>query len=192
MEIKNELPEEIVLREDETVIKIIGRSFLSFIMTRIIPGIIGLFILIGILDAVIIYYVGDLLALLAPGQSIQIIIFLDILLLVIGIPLLVLASILGPKYCESHRYILTNKRVIFFKKFVIITRRDIDYERITDFVVLQGPFGRWKNYGDIKPVTAGVEFMLGLGGVINAFNGVTDPYNVKKEIMKIIQKYKKD
>ena len=189
---QDQLPEEIVLRDEETIEKTFTRSYLSYVMTRIIPGIIGLIVCFVIVNLFITYYVGDILSILAPGQSTQIIIFIDILLCIIGIPLLVLAFILGPQYCRSHLYIATSKRVIFFKKFIIISRRDIDWERITDFVVLQGPIGRWQNYGDIRPVTAGIEFMCGLGGVLNSFNGIIDPYNTKKEIMKIFQKYRKD
>jgi len=192
MENNTEIPEEIVLRDDESVEKIIGRSYLSFIMTRIIPGIIALVILLLIIDGVVLIYAADFVAIFAPGQAIPIVIFLTVLILSIGIPALILATFLGRPYCKAHVYMLTNKRLIFFKKFGIITRRDIDYDRITDFVVMQGVIGRWKNYGDIRPVTAGVEFMLGLGGVINSFNGVIDPYNVKKEIMKIYKKYRKD
>ena len=192
MENNIEIPEEIVLREDETVEKILGRSYLSFIMTRILPGAVFLIIILLGVSFGILYYAADFVAILAPGQSIAIVIFLISLILGLGVTLLILAIILGRPYCKAHVYMLTNKRLIFFKKYAIITRRDIDYDRITDFVVMQGPIGRWKNYGDIRPVTAGVEFMLGLGGVINSFNGVIDPYNVKKEIMKIYQKYRKD
>jgi len=192
MENNTEIPEEIVLREDESVEKILGRSYLSFIMTRIVPGAVFLVIILLGVSFGILYYAADLVTILAPGQSIAIVIFFICLILGIGVTLLVLAIVLGRPYCKAHVYMLTNKRLIFFKKFAIITRRDIDYERITDFVIMQGPIGRWKNYGDIRPVTAGVEFMLGLGGVINSFNGVIDPYNLKKEIMKIYQKYRKD
>ncbi|MHC1591242.1 MAG: PH domain-containing protein [Candidatus Helarchaeales archaeon] len=116
-------------------------------------------------------------------------IFFDsIILLFVVIPIIILAAAFSPLYCKAHKYIITNKRIILFRKFITISRRDIWFDRITDLLVIQGPFGRWKKYGDLQPITSGME--AGMVQLFGSILGIKDPYENKKKIMKVIQKNK--
>ena len=63
-------------------------------------------------------------------------------------------------YRRSHKYFVTNYRVIMSKKFLSKEEREIMYDRITDVHIKQGIFGRIFNYGTIIPISASG---LGLG-----------------------------
>lgn len=179
--IQEELPSEIKLREDETVQKMYHRSTISFYLGTLIPGAIGglIFVVIGAFS-IIISVLGAIQSLIPAWNSFYI--FIVVFIFIIYALIVGLAAFLGKPYCEGHRYIITSRRIILFKKFIVITRRDIEFKQVTDYLVLQGVLGRWRNYGDIQPVTAGMEF--GLSQIIHSFKGLTDPYEVKKEIQK--------
>lgn len=53
----------------------------------------------------------------------------------------------------SHRYTLTNLRIIFVGGALVRKERVIKYEAITDLDGTQGPLGRMLNYGTLIPVT---------------------------------------
>lgn len=175
------LPPEINLRNDETIKKIYNRSTVSFYFGTLLPGAIGGLIIVIVATSSIILSILSALQGLITGVN-NFYIFLVVLIFVIYALIISLAAVFGKQYCEGHVYVITDKRIILFKKFIVITRRDVEFNQITDYLVLQGILGRWKNYGDIQPVTAGVEF--GLAQVIHSFKGLTDPYAVKKEIQK--------
>ena len=63
-------------------------------------------------------------------------------------------------YRRSHKYFVTNYRVIMSKKFLSREEREIMYDQITDVHIEQGIFGRIFNYGTIIPISASG---LGLG-----------------------------
>lgn len=190
-----EIPKEIVLGEREAIEKVYGRTKISFIMSGILPGIIIGAVLICIMEVVLSVFI--FLPLLSPIFAIfgvtplallPLAIALNIIVLSIYFGLIILAFFVAGPYTQSHRFILTNERIILYMKFIIILRRDLWYDKITDLTVLQGPFGRWKNYGAIQPITAGIE--MGLAQFIHAFKGVANPYDLKKELMKIVNKYR--
>ena len=181
----DEIPREIILREGESIQKIYGRSYLSFIMNAIIPSLIGGLIFIIFLEFSLIYSLLLSLEMIIPSWM-DLLVMLNVLIFLIFIAIIILATLLGKPYCNGHKYLITNKRIILFKKFVIITRRDVYFDKLTDLLVVQGIIGRWKNYGDIQPITSGVEF--GITQLIHSFRGITDPYKVKKELNQIIKK----
>lgn len=181
----DELPAEINLKDDELVQKIYQRSVISFYLGTLLPGAIGGLVFVAIGAFSIIVSVLGAMQMLIPSMQDFYIFLVVIIFSIYGI-VIVFAAIIGKPYVLGHKYIITNKRIILFKKFIIITRRDIQFDKITDYLVLQGVLGRWKNYGDIQPITAGMEF--GLSQLINSFKGLTDPYAVKKEIQKFTQK----
>ncbi|NHI91939.1 MAG: hypothetical protein EAX96_05510 [Candidatus Lokiarchaeota archaeon] len=182
-----EIPKEINLREGETIQKVYNRSYISFLLSTVIPSaIFGTIILVVSIFSMIYSLLTSLQILIPAWQNLYTLIIVFLFSLIIG--LIILAIVLGKYYCASHVYLITSKRIILFKKFIIITRRDVEFDKITDYLVIQGIFGRWKNYGDIQPVTAGVEF--GLSQIIHSFRGITDPYAVKKEIQRITENNK--
>ncbi|MBS7647275.1 MAG: PH domain-containing protein [Candidatus Bathyarchaeia archaeon] len=74
----------------------------------------------------------------------------------------VLMLLLGYFYVRGHLYILTNRRIILFRKFVMISVRELTYHEITDLIVNQGPLARWLNYGSITPLSPGVRGLYAL------------------------------
>jgi len=63
---------------------------------------------------------------------------------------------IGYFYVRGHLYILTNRRIILFRKFVTISIREVAYKEITDVIVNQGPIARILNYGSVTPLSPGV------------------------------------
>mgnify|MGYP002153795287 FL=1 len=68
----------------------------------------------------------------------------------------VLVATIGYFYVQGHLYILTNRRIILFRKFVTISLREITYSEITDIILNQGPIARLLNYGSVTPLSPGV------------------------------------
>lgn len=54
---------------------------------------------------------------------------------------------------RSHRFLLTNLRILFRGGVVVHRERQLRYEAITDLDSHQGPFGRLFGYGTLIPVT---------------------------------------
>jgi len=77
------------------------------------------------------------------------IVFLFILVLAV-------ALFIGYFYVRGHLYVLTNRRIILYRKFVTISIREVAYKEITDMMVNQGPIARILNYGSITPLSPGV------------------------------------
>ncbi|MHA1143132.1 MAG: hypothetical protein ACTSRW_00155 [Candidatus Helarchaeota archaeon] len=186
------IPEEISLNGDESIELTYSRNLTSYILTRIIPGIFFVLLLFIILNFIMSLFFFTLIT--YSGFSIilylQVTFVINVTLLSIFFPIILLAIIFARAYCNSHIYIVTNKRIIIFRKFIIITRRDVWFDRISDLLVIQGPVGRWKKYGEIQPLTPGLE--VGMAQVLHSFLGISSPYESKKEIIKIIQKYRKE
>ncbi|MEM2439795.1 MAG: PH domain-containing protein [Candidatus Bathyarchaeia archaeon] len=68
----------------------------------------------------------------------------------------ILIALVGYFYVKGHLYILTDKRIIMFRKFITVSVRELAYNEITDIIVNQGPIARWLNYGSIIPLSPGV------------------------------------
>ncbi|MEM2970827.1 MAG: PH domain-containing protein [Candidatus Bathyarchaeia archaeon] len=65
-------------------------------------------------------------------------------------------ALVGYFYVQGHLYILTNHRIILYRKFITISVREIAYPEITDLIMNQGPIARTLNYGSIAPLSPGV------------------------------------
>ncbi len=168
------IPKEIKFFEGEEILLAYRRKYISFLIIVIIAGIISM----GIMSSIYFFLMMN---------SSDFVNFLGILLLLIISSIIFLSAILGIWYTRSHRFYLTNERIIIYKKFVSIAIRDVWFERITDFIVDQGPIGRIANYGNIVPITAGIE-IAGLAMAFLSFLGVEDPYKVREDIQDIKQK----
>jgi len=92
---------------------------------------------------------------------------------------------LGYIYVKGHRYIVTNDRIIMFRKFIGILMRTVTHDKITDLIVNQGPIGRLCNYGRVSPITAGV--IMPMGVAIFSISGVRNPYEVRDSIAKLVK-----
>jgi len=68
----------------------------------------------------------------------------------------VFTALVGYFYVQGHLYILTDRRIIIFRKFITISVREIAYSEITDIIMNQGPFARILNYGSVTPLSPGV------------------------------------
>jgi len=85
---------------------------------------------------------------------------------------LILAAALGivliELYRRSHRYFITNYRIIMRKGFISREERDLIYDRITDVYVSQSLLGRIFNFATVIPITAsgfGMGEEMGMAGV---------------------------
>lgn len=65
-------------------------------------------------------------------------------------------ALVGYFYVQGHLYILTNRRIILFRKFITISVREVAYSEITDIIVNQGPIARILDYGSVAPLSPGV------------------------------------
>lgn len=57
-------------------------------------------------------------------------------------------------YRKSHKYYLTNRRILIHFSFISVKERDVMYSKVDDLVVQQGIFGRVFKFGTIIPISA--------------------------------------
>jgi len=163
------VPREVSIAPNEKVLMVLGRSYISFVTLATV----GLAIL-WVITTIINFYIPEehrwiMFPLLA-------VCFLILPPLIYG---------LGYFYVKGHRYIITNERIIMFRKFIGILLRTVTHDKITDLIVNQGPIGRLCNYGRIFPVTAGM--IMPVGGFIFSISGVRNPYEVRDCIARLVQ-----
>lgn len=163
------IPKEVSIAPREKVLIVLGRSYVSFVTLATV----GLVIL-WVSTATINFYV--------PPEHQWIMSPLLVFCFLI-LPLLVYG--LGYFYVKGHRYIITNERIVMFRKFIGILLRTVTHDKITDLIVNQGPIGRLCNYGRISPVTAGM--IMPVGGFIFSISGVRNPYEVRDRIAKLVE-----
>ena len=166
------MPKEVTLAPNEKVLIVLGRVYVSFAVIVTI----GLTVLAIILSII---WVG-----VGPSIPADIIYSLYLFSLFCFICLPILLYGLGYFYAKGHRYIITNHRIIMFRKFIGIIIRSVACDKITDIIVSQGPFGRIFNYGSISPMTAGVTMPFGLA--ILSLSGLRNPYEVRDGITKLL------
>lgn len=159
------VPKEITLAPDEKVLMVLGRVYVSF----------AVIVTVGLIILSIILLIAT--PFLPAG-----IIYPLYLFCFVCLPILLYG--LGYFYAKGHRYIITNHRIIMFRKFIGILIRSVTGDKITDIVVSQGPFGRIFNYGGISPMTAGITMPFGMA--ILSLSGVRNPYEVRDSIAKLI------
>jgi hypothetical protein len=148
MIIEETVPPQVSLLQDEKIIMRLQRRYAS-IFTSIIS-----FIATALLVSL-----GSIIRNLAQyAQSMEAFfwIFLYIIIIIGFACLFALMALVGYFYVRGHLYILTNRRIILFRKFITISVREIAYSEITDIIMNQGPIARILNYGSITPLSPGV------------------------------------
>jgi len=163
------VPREVSTAPDEKILMVLGRSYISFVTLATV----GLLVLGGILAAMNFYL---------PIEHKWIMFPLLVLYFLILSPLL---YGLGYIYVKGHRYIITNERIVMFRKFIGILLRTVNHDKITDLIVNQGPIGRLCNYGRVSPITAGM--IMPMGAAIFSISGVRNPYEVRDNIAKLVK-----
>jgi hypothetical protein len=147
MTIEESIPSQVSLLQDEKIIMRLQRRYAS-IFTSILSFIAtALLISLGSITRNLAQY----------AQSMEAFFWLFIYLIIIGFAcFFALMALVGYFYVRGHLYILTNRRIILFRKFITISVREIAYSEITDIIMNQGPIARILNYGSITPLSPGV------------------------------------
>ncbi len=118
------------------------------------------------------------------------------IILVVGGCILAIVLLIGYFYVKGHLYVVTNKRILVFRKFIGITVREVAYREVTDIVVNQGPLARLLNYGSVSPMSPGVRtpytlpypFMRrGFVGPRVSLKDVSDPCEVASNLYGLIR-----
>lgn len=163
--IEDKIPSQISISENEEVKMVLRRKFISILFIGIIA-----IIIISLIVGIIVYaYLGNIE------------IFLLVFLTPIGV-VIALLFLLGYPYTNGHRYIVTNRRIIIYKKFISITIRDISLINITDLILQVGIFGRIFGYGTIFPISAGLEAAIGPGLFIQ-LSGISNVFETRNNIL---------
>jgi hypothetical protein len=73
-------------------------------------------------------------------------------------------------YRRTHKYYVTNFRIISAKEFITHEYREVTFDKISDIVLKQGVLGRVFGFGSLIPITAsgfglGSDFSMAGGGV---------------------------
>jgi len=163
------VPREVSIVAGEQVLMVLGRSYISFVSLATI-GLVVLWVVMAALN----FYL--------PSEVVWILLPLNVFCFVVVPPLL---YGLGYVYVKGHRYIITNERIVMFRKFVGILLRTVTHDKITDLIVNQGPIGRLCNYGRVSPITAGM--IMPMGAVIFSISGVRSPYEVRDGIARLVK-----
>lgn len=163
------VPKEVSIAPNEKILMVLGRSYISYVTVATI----GL-ILLGIILTITSFSI--------PPEHEWVILPLLIFYLLVLPPLI---YGLGYVYVKGHRYIITNERIIMFRKFIGILMRTVTHDKITDLIVNQGPIGRLCNYGRVSPITAGM--IMPMGAAIFSISGVRNPYQVRDSIAKLVK-----
>lgn len=160
------MPKEVTLTQDEKVLMVLERIYVSF----------AVIVTVGLIILAIILLIAY------PFLSTNLVYPLYFFCFVI-LPIALYG--LGYFYVKGHRYIITNYRIIMFRKFLGILIRSVTCDKITDIIVSQGPFARLFNYGGIAPMTAGITMPFGMA--ILSLSGVRNPYEVRDGITKLLR-----
>ena len=170
-----ELPSEIKLESGEQIKTILNRKFESWIMPTVI-AFVFFFIFVPVVMIILNVYTPIIFLAIFPLAYINTIwAFIGTL----GFLLIIMALVVvaGWFYCKSHKYILTNRKIIIYKKFIFLFTRNVTYSRITDMVLNIGIFGRLLNFGEIIPVSGAMEGMMA-PSLSYSIKGVFNPVKV--------------
>lgn len=178
-----ELLQYIDLYEDEKIIKIIGRNLKSFYVPRIVRAILYWIVII---PAWIILH-NHIFTNFDVIHIIDIVFQIIVAIWAIGF---ISSIIIGKPFVHGHRYAITTSRIILYRKFLGVSFREIEYKRITDLVLYQPFFGRIWNYGNLMPVTAGIEMGVGKMGRFS-LEGITDVFEIRLLILNQIREIQK-
>lgn len=147
MTVEEPIPPQVSLLQNEKIIMRLQRRYAS-IFTSVLSFITtGLLISLG--------YIIREFAQYAQSMEAYFWLFIYIIIIVFAC-FFALMALVGYFYVRGHLYILTNRRIILFRKFITISIREIAYSEITDIIMNQGPIARILNYGSITPLSPGI------------------------------------
>jgi len=147
MTARETIPPQVSLLRDEKIIMMLRRRYVSIFMS-----------ILSSVAAAFSAGLGSTIANIAqryPNYVESIVSFLYLIIIAVA-GFFVFMALVGYFYVQGHLYILTNRRIILFRKFITISVREIAYSEITDIIVNQGPIARILNYGSITPLSPGV------------------------------------
>lgn len=147
MAAKEPIPPEVSLLPDEKIITTLGRRYPS-----IITSMLSFVITIAFTAWV---YAVRYITQYFPSYLEIVVEFLYPIIFAVAC-LLALIALVGYSYIRGHLYVLTDRRIILFRKFITISVRELLYSEITDIIVNQGPIARLLNYGSVNPLSPGV------------------------------------
>jgi len=188
--LERSIPKEISLRPDETVTMVLTRRFPS-IVTSLFRFLVSFVVFIGSFVSVLLRRPFDQLQISSDFQVMVI-----VGAIVVGAVVLAIVLLIGYFYAKGHLYVVTNKRILVFRKFIGITVREVVHQEVTDIVVNQGPIARLLNYGSITPTSPGVRtpYALPYPFIRRAFAGprvslkdVSDPCKVASNLNGLIR-----
>lgn len=146
MSTKGPIPPQVSILQDEKIIMILRRRYAS-IFTSVL----------SLVAATFLVSLGSTIRYVAQYHSYLEVLINFLYLIIIALAcFFVFVGVFGYLYVQGHLYILTNRRIILFRKFITISVREIAYSEITDMIVSQGPIARILNYGSITPLSPGV------------------------------------
>lgn len=106
--------------------------------------------------------------------------------IVIGGGTVIVVIVIASKYhARGHLYLVTDRRIVMFKKFISIMIRDAIYGMITDVSMQQMATGRFANFGTIKVMTKGFEHASVFSSLIS-IDGVPDAPTEKDDVFNIV------
>ncbi|NHI91938.1 MAG: PH domain-containing protein [Candidatus Lokiarchaeota archaeon] len=170
-----ELPSEIKLESGEQVKTILNRKYDSWLMPAVI-GFMILYIIIPVFMVIINIFAPLIFFAFFPIAYINATLAFIVTLLLLSV-LMALILVAGWFYCKSHKYILTNRKIIIYKKFIFLFTRNVSYSRITDMLLNIGIFGRILNFGEIVPVSGAMEGAMA-PSLSYSIRGVFNPIKV--------------
>ncbi|MDI6805376.1 MAG: hypothetical protein QMD20_01785 [Candidatus Bathyarchaeia archaeon] len=110
------IPKEIVTASNEKILMVLERTYISFVTIATV----GLLVITGALL---------ILNFTIPKENQWVMLPLAVFFFIILPPIL---YGLGYIYVKGHRYIITNERIIMFRKFIGILLRTVTHDKITD------------------------------------------------------------
>ena len=165
------------LDKQETIINVLQRNYLSYYIPRFVRG--AIFLLIYTLLRFLIFSKWN--------QTSGLFVTIANWILIVWAVYFGISMIVGIYFVKGHIFIITDHRIILIRKFLGILYREIEFKRITDLVLHQPLFGRIFNYGNLMPVTAGVE----MGSVrmgIYSIEGISNVFTVRNVVIAQIQR----
>lgn len=181
-----ELPSEIKLESGEQVKTILYRKYDSWIMPAVITAVF-FFIFIPITMIILNIYAPIIFLAIFPLAYIDPV-WAFITTLGFFAIIMALVMVAGWFYVKSHRYILTSRKIIIYKKFIFLTTRNVTYSRVTDMLLNIGIFGRLLNFGEIVPVSGAME-SLAAPSLNYSIKGVFNPVKVFNLVNELRLKY---
>ncbi|MHA1674992.1 MAG: PH domain-containing protein [Promethearchaeota archaeon] len=164
------------LDDNETVLTVLQRNTKSYYAPRLFRG--SIFVALYVLLRYWILYDEIRSSPVFTGILNWVLILWAVFL---GISMLV-----GRGFSHGHLYVITSKRIVLIRKFLGIMFREIEYKRITDLVLQQSMWGRVLNFGNLMPVTAGIE-MNALKMGMYSIEGIPDVFAIRNLVITQIQ-----